>query len=483
MPIRLLRDTRRGPFAVFALALTAVASVVAQPGPSPLDRAAKALGVDAIQSLEFEAAGRYYQFGQAPAPELPWPAFDVTGYTATLDYARAAVHAKYRRVQVQEPNRKRPHTDQTQDQFAVGGRSWNLTPAPTSIPANLAERNAELWTSPQGFVKAARANNAVVKPAAGGNSTVTFTLDKVFRYEGVIASSGDVLSVRTFMDSPVTGDTPMEWRFTDYKDFDGVRFPARIERVIAGLPWYDLRVTAVRVNTAAAFGVPPEVAANPVPVVTDVTATELAPGLVFIGGTTHNSVAIEQAGGIVVVEAPLSEARSEAVIRKVRELFPGKTITRVINTHTHFDHAGGLRTYVAEGATVVTQARNAPYYARAWSAPRTIAPDRLAASKRKPTFETFETKLELPDARHPIEIHAIAGSGHNDAFAMIFLPKANLLIEGDAWTPAATRPATPSPLWINLHENIERLKLPVRRIAPLHGTIQTIEDLKAAIAR
>ena len=111
---------------------------------APLDRAASALGVDAIQSLEFEASGRYYQFGQAPAPELPWPAFDVTGYTATLDYARAAVHAKYRRVQVQEPGRARPHTDQTQDQYAAGGLSWNLTPAPTSIPANLAERNAEL---------------------------------------------------------------------------------------------------------------------------------------------------------------------------------------------------------------------------------------------------------------------------------------------------------------------------------------------------
>jgi hypothetical protein len=137
-------------FAVTALAVATLATVFA--ADTALDRAASTLGVDAIQSLEFEANGRYYQFGQAPAPELPWPAFDVTGYTATLDYARAAVHAKYRRVQVQEPGRARPHADQTQDQYAAGGYSWNLTPAPTSIPTNLAERNAELWTSPQGFV-------------------------------------------------------------------------------------------------------------------------------------------------------------------------------------------------------------------------------------------------------------------------------------------------------------------------------------------
>ena len=79
------------------------------------------------RALTFEAGGRYYQFGQAPAPELPWPAFDVTGYVAVLDYARKAVHARYRRVQVQEPGRARPHTDQTQDQYAVDGHSWNLT--------------------------------------------------------------------------------------------------------------------------------------------------------------------------------------------------------------------------------------------------------------------------------------------------------------------------------------------------------------------
>jgi glyoxylase-like metal-dependent hydrolase (beta-lactamase superfamily II) len=456
-----------------------IASVFAADGP--LDRAAAALGVDAIQSLEFEAGGRYYQFGQAPAPELPWPAFDVTGYTATLDYGRAAVHAKYRRVQVQEPGRARPPADQTQDQFAAGGYSWNLTPGPTAIPANLAERHAELWTSPQGFIKAARANAAVVKPAAAGNATVTFTIDRVFRYEGLVSANGDVLRVRTLMDSPVTGDTPIEWRFTEYRDFGGVRFPARIERLIGGQPWYDLRVSAVRVNTAAAFPVPPEIAAAPVPVVTDVKAQELAPGVIFLTGTTHNSVVVDQANGLIVVEAPLNEQRSEAVLAKVRALFPGKRIAGVINTHTHFDHAGGLRTYVAEGVPVITMARNAAYYRRAWAAPRTIAPDRLAASKRTPRFTTFATKLVLPDAKHPIEIHAIAGSGHNDAFAMVFLPQDGLLVEGDAWTPAATRPATPSPLWINLHDNIQRLGLGVQRIAPLHGTLQTIDDLKAAL--
>jgi len=475
----------------FCLAALVVASLTAAgtitvAADEPLDRAAAVLRTDAIESLAFEATGRYYQFGQAPAPELPWPAFDVTEYSATFDYARAAVHARYHRVQVQEPGRARPHGEQTMDQFAVKGYSWNLTPAITAMPTNLAERNAELWSSPQGFVKAARTHAAVIGRAPGGNVTATFTIEGGGRYEGVISAAGDVLRVRTAIDSPVTGDTPIEWRFSEYRDFGGVRFPARIERVVAGLPWYDLRVSAVRINDAAAFDVPAEVVATPVPVVTNVTVTELAPGLLFLGGTTHNTVVVAQAGGIVVVEAPLTEARSEAVIAKVRELFPGQAITQVINTHTHFDHAGGLRTYVDEGVPVVTHARNAAYYQRVWAAPRSIAPDRLARSRRTPRFTTFTTKLALADPQHPIEIHAITGSGHNDAFAMVFLPKDGVLIEGDAWTPTAPGakpPATPSPLWINLLENVERLKLPVERIAPLHGAVQTLADLRAAVGK
>ena len=49
---------------------------------------------------------------------------------------------------------------------------------------------------------------------------------------------------------------------------------------------------------------------------------ELAPGVLFVTGTTHNSVVVDQAGGLIVVEAPLNEPRSEAVLAKIRELFP-----------------------------------------------------------------------------------------------------------------------------------------------------------------
>jgi glyoxylase-like metal-dependent hydrolase (beta-lactamase superfamily II) len=188
----------------------------------------------------------------------------------------------------------------------------------------------------------------------------------------------------------------------------------------------------------------------------------------------------------VVIEAPLSEQRSDAVMAAVRERFPGRRITAVINTHTHFDHAGGLRAYVAAGVPVVTHARNAAYYQRAWAAPRTLNPDRLAESRRKPKFRPFTGSLLLDDPLRPIGLHEIVGSGHNDAFVMVYLPKEKLLVEADAWTPTppgANPPAVVNPLWLNLRDNIQRLGLDVQRFAPLHGAPQGQAEFNAALGQ
>ena len=55
---------------------------------------------------------------------------------------------------------------------------------------------------------------------------------------------------------------------------------------------------------------------------------------------------------------------------------------------------------------------------------------------------------------------------------MLYLPRQKLLVEGDAWTPTtagAKPPAVVNPLWLNLADNIARLKIDVERIQPLHG--------------
>jgi glyoxylase-like metal-dependent hydrolase (beta-lactamase superfamily II) len=134
---------------------------------------------------------------------------------------------------------------------------------------------------------------------------------------------------------------------------------------------------------------------------------------------------------------------------------------------------------------VVTHQSNRTYYEQAWAAPRTLAPDRLAQSKKPPQFETVGDTHELTDGKRSIQIHRLAGNGHNDGFLIVYLPAEKILIEVDAWAPTAANvppPAVPSPFAVNLYENIQRLKLDVAQIAALHGPrVATLAELAAAV--
>jgi glyoxylase-like metal-dependent hydrolase (beta-lactamase superfamily II) len=476
----------------FAFAI-AVASAACGPQAGSLQAATDALGATQVNTIEFSGTGRWYQFGQAPAPNTPWPPFDVSSYTATINYATPAARVQMTRKQVVEPNRVRPTpVEQRPDQYVSGSTAWNLAPpagaAPNTPavaqpqPAAVEERVMEIWTTPHGFLKAAAANNATSTASEGG-SEVTFTVGKN-KYVGTINTQNDLTRVQTWIDNPVLGDTEVLFTYSDYKDFGGVRFPSRIVRVQGEHPVLELTISGAKANGAADITVPAEANAAPAPVTA--TAEKLAEGVYYIKGGSHHSVAIDQKDHIVVVEGPQNEARSLAVIAKVKETIPNKPIKYLVNSHVHFDHSGGVRTFVDEGATIVTHADNKAYYEKAWAAPHTINPDKLAQSKKTATFETFTDKHVLTDGSRTIEIHKIAGGGHNDAFAMVYLPKEKILIEGDAWTPPAANappPAAVNPFAVNLDENITRLKLDVKQIAALHGPrVATVADLKAFIA-
>lgn len=219
----------------------------------------------------------------------------------------------------------------------------------------------------------------------------------------------------------------------------------------------------------------------------EVKSSKVADGVFYLTGGTHHSVAIEQLDHIVIVEAPLNEERSLAVIAKAKEIIPGKPIKYLVNTHAHFDHSGGLRAYVAEGATIVTDAANKTYYQKVWAQPHTINPDRLSQAKTSARFETFTGKHVLSDGKRKIELHSLAGNSHNDAFALVYLPAEKILIEADAYTPltaGAAAPVPANPYSVNLYDNIRKLKLDVDQIAGLHGEkVVTLADLQGYIGQ
>ncbi len=467
----------------FALAAAGSGALQAQ----TVQEAADAAGVAKIKCVEFSGTGRWYQFGQAPNPDSAWPPFEVKNLTADINYETASARVQSVRYQVVEPGRFRPApVEQRSDQFVSGGVAWNESTvgnAANEQPAAVEERVAEIWSTPHGFLKAALTNNATSKPVAGGIE-VSFSIGGKYRYVGIVNANNQVTQISTWIDNPVLGDTLVETKFTDYKDFGGIQFPSQIVRTQGGHPVLDINVASAKANPPADIKVPTDLVKAPA---VTVSSEKLADGVYYLTGGTHHSLAIDQTDHIVVIEAPQNEERSLAVIAKAKELIPNKPITFLVNTHAHFDHAGGLRTFVDEGAAIVTIEPNQAYYQKVWATPHSIKPDHLEASKKAAHFVSFTGKHVLADDKHPIEIHSIAGNGHNDAFVLAYLPNEKILVEADAYTPAAANAPVPTalnPYTVNLYENIQKLNLNVDKIAALHGPrVVTLADLKAVIGQ
>ena len=80
----------------------------ATPEPGTLRAANAALGASDLKSIEYTGTGKWFQFGQAPSPTLPWPEFNVTSFAASVNYDAPAARVQMERIQVVEPNRARP---------------------------------------------------------------------------------------------------------------------------------------------------------------------------------------------------------------------------------------------------------------------------------------------------------------------------------------------------------------------------------------
>ncbi len=171
---------------------------------------------------------------------------------------------------------------------------------------------------------------------------------------------------------------------------------------------------------------------------------------------------------------------------EVKKLVPNKPIKYLVNTHHHFDHAAGIRTYAAEGVTIVTHEVNRPYFERAARNTWNLDPDRLAKSKKKPVFQTMGDNMVLTDGTRSVELYQIVGNAHHDGIIMAYLRKEKLLIEADVFTPLAAGaepPKVPNPYSVNLEANVRRLNIDVDRIVPIHGRIVPYSDLLAAIGK
>jgi glyoxylase-like metal-dependent hydrolase (beta-lactamase superfamily II) len=467
---------------IAGLALGWTAQVEAQ--TNRLAAVADAMGATNLNSIEYKGSGLVFSFGQAYEPGERWPRFIQRVYDASINYQTPAMRLVQVRSQGEHPPRgggaQAVAADQRTVQVVSGKFAWQEAGNQAVLNAAAVEdRLQRLWATPHGVIKAALAHGG----KADGN-TITVTLDGT-EYKASINAQNLVEKVGYLTTNEVIGDFPVEIAYTDYADFGGVKFPRHIVQSEDGFPTLDMTVAEVKPNAAVTIDVPANVQSTPPPALR-VSVDKLADGVWYFGTPNARNWAVEFRDYVVVVEGIGSEARSLAVMDEIAKVIPNKPIRYVINTHAHYDHAGGLRTYVAKGATVVTHERNKPFFEKVWARPRTLAPDLLSKSPRPATFETVVDKKVMTDGDKTIEIYFMAGTSHNVNNLIVYMPKAKLVFWGDGYNPPEGNDPrdfvrTPEQM-IDLYRVITMNKLDVATIAPAHGSgAKPFDNLRQAI--
>ena len=448
-----------------------------------LDQVAKAMGAAAVKSIQYTGSGLNFQVGQNYSPDLPWPRFIVKSYTRAVNYETATLRDELVRLQGEDPPRGgggQPVRGEQRQTFVLNGDfAWTVTGEVVNpTPVALIDRQLQLWTTPHGVVKAAMVNKATVQGRA-----ISFAVPGKYKVKATVDAQSMIERIDAVAPHAVLGDIPVEIRYSDYKDFGGVKFPTKIKQTIGAYPALELTVSDVQPNVAVDLPVPDPIRQTPAPYAR-VTSQMVAEGVWFLSGGSHNSALIEMKDHLILVESPLNEDRAAAVLAEVKNLLANKPIKYVVTTHHHFDHTGGLRAVAADGVTVIAHDANKAFLEKALAAPATVSPDRLAKSGKKGTVEGIRDKRVLADGIRTVELIHIAGNTHHSGLIMAYLPKEKLLIEADAYTPLppnAPPPPAANPSSVNLADNIKRLNLAVDQVLPLHGRIVPLTELHKAI--
>jgi glyoxylase-like metal-dependent hydrolase (beta-lactamase superfamily II) len=335
--------------------------------------------------------------------------------------------------------------------FADGGTTFTIlfdrtTHLPAAIrtlddDALLGDSNYDLILSdwqPAGGVKIAR--------------SLTYTLNNMhigkMEYTGVVANPQ--IPDETFAFSaaigaaakpPATADVPFQWvlrrlNFNRFPDSDAVNF----------MPGGGLKLV------------------------------ELSPNVQQVVGGSHNGLIVAMQDFLVIFDAPINEWQSRFTIDAAKAKYPGKPVKYLVLTHHHTDHAGGARTYVAEGASVIVPSPDKAFFEQVFAAPHAVIVDELQKHRKSATVIEVADQMTLRDDGGEIRLYNIANP-HVDGMLVGYMSKDDILWVTDMYSPA--RDARKSPGAVNLYEALKQLGIKPSRLAGGHGGSASYAEFEA----
>jgi glyoxylase-like metal-dependent hydrolase (beta-lactamase superfamily II) len=499
-------------------------SATVDPNLSPLDKAYAGVGgkaaLENLKSFAIQATGERYIGYEGYRPESEavrsnnfqtTTSFDVEGNRVTIQHSRTVLFFSAQQTFREVLLANTGYLDGTDSAFA--NNSGNM---PSDRWAS--GRRQQKLLNPHLLLREALANPS--RASVGGAQLMDGAIHHLLVLQDnvhpitlyVNASTGRIAKLVTVENDHLLRDVPVEAYYVGWQatTANAPLFPKQVFISVGEHIVHSETRSSITVNgtlDAAAFNLPQ--GASPVYVEADarrgershqyhqtfsgigvpldglqtfIDPVQLATGVWHLRGGSHNSMVVLQSDGVVIIEAPLYQERSQAIIDWINSAnspIPAdkRTIKQVLITHFHDDHSAGLRTFVGSGIKVAVGAPSVPFFREVFRAPSTIRPDIQATNRRTPTIDTIpvDGSFMIPDATRPVGAYHVE-STHAADLALIYLPNEKIVFISDIFSPNLG----PNPFGAReLLRAITTHNLSVETIAGGHGTTNTFAQLQA----
>jgi glyoxylase-like metal-dependent hydrolase (beta-lactamase superfamily II) len=341
----------------------------------------------------------------------------------------------------------------------------------TRSPAYRTEQLRAARAIPQMLLREALSRKDAVRPLpsvrreGATRRRLAYTTETADEIELLVDDRDRLASVELVRAVPFVGERRIAWEYGAWTRDRGVLVPRRLTITMGGEPLRVLALHAVVWDRAASVltlpdGFPPPVeragpaalAAAPLApearvIAPDVwLAPDVRPGI--------NAFFIRQPDGVTVFEAPagflypqieipppdLARGRrasepGEALVDLVRRTLPGVPIRRLVISHAHADHAGGVRAFAAEEAEIVVPQGAAEPVRRFLAERFSREPDRWERRRGSPRVREVADRESFGAGASRFDVVAVGENPHAQAMALLWLPEARLLLQGDLYYP------------------------------------------------
>lgn len=416
-----------------------------------------------VTGIELTGSGWDACVGQAWSVTDGWARWEVTNYRRTIDYERGASMQSAQRRPEMDPGRAGGCGAQpdgpvvAQQTYVDDGAPW-----PQQLP---------IWLTPHGFPRLLEAGEAAIERGGDGwQAAVSIPQDAVtYRLVADYNGEFEIRQIETWIDDSIFGDMPVVAEFGDYRAFGRLSYPGSLTLKQGGFATLRLSLDDVRPNVSVERAEPRRGGARP-GADDRPPFTQIGNGIFVVEGA-YQAVAVEFEAFSVVIDGMQNDKRTREVIAVTKQAIPNKPIRYVVNTHSHFDHASGLRQFVADGATILTHESNVDFFRNALRRPRTLNPDAVRIEGMPILIEGISGRYMLADGSgQSVEIYQLEGSRHANDMLVAYLPSIRTVVEADVLEPWIDPRfgADRHPYLVHLADELERLDLDFEQFVPVH---------------